>query len=166
MAGRYAEGERQCVHFNIVGLPATQGAKTAYRNPHTGRMAVVEGKTPAARMKFGAWRQAVVEESRRQAEAHGTLDGELHASFTFYLPKPKSRPKREEWVSTQPDFDKLARAVADGLTLGTLIADDARIVECWIGKRYAIGRQPGVEVTLIANPLAEERTLFDGATAQ
>lgn len=137
------------IHFDVIGLPASQGSKTAFRNQYTGRINVVEGGTRNARMKFAEWRQAVIEEARRAAEHAGTLDGELHCQFTFYLPKPKAAPKWKEWVSVAPDFDKLARAVCDALKLGTLIVDDSRIVECLVAKRYAIGRQPGVAITII-----------------
>lgn len=55
------------------------------------------------------------------------LDGPLEAQYVFRLmPAPKSDPHRE-FHTTPPDLDKLERATNDGLKMGKLIADDARI---------------------------------------
>jgi Holliday junction resolvase RusA-like endonuclease len=151
------------VWFSVTGLPAAQGSKTAFRNQYTGKINMVEGSTRAARMKFGEWRQAVIFAARVEAQRYGTLDGELHVALMFYLHKPASMAKRKEWCSVAPDVDKLMRAVFDALKLGTLIADDSRVVYCGVGKRYAIGRQPGVDVTIVANPEPEQAALFDAA---
>lgn len=160
--------DRLRVHFDVVGLPSVQGSKATFRNQYTGKIQVVEGGTPAKKMKFAEWRAAVMDEGRRQAVVHGTLDGELHAQFTFYLAKPKTAPKWKEWVSTTPDFDKLARAVCDALKLSTLIVDDSRIVECLVVKRYAIDRQPGASITIIVGSRETEQqqllVVTDGAT--
>jgi Holliday junction resolvase RusA-like endonuclease len=151
------------VSFSVTGLPASQGSKTAFRNQYTGRVNVVQAGTKASRMKFGEWRQAVTFAARVEAERYGTLDGELYCRLTFYLPKPKSRPKRDQWCTTQPDLDKLIRTVFDALTLGTLVADDARIVYCEAAKRYAVDHQPGVTVQLgVLSAGAEQAALFDG----
>jgi Holliday junction resolvase RusA-like endonuclease len=54
----------------------------------------------------------------------------------------------------KPDIDKLTRAILDGLTDGGLLADDARVVELHITKRYPTPGDPtgvGIDVTEWSN---------------
>jgi Holliday junction resolvase RusA-like endonuclease len=66
----------------------------------------------------------------------------------FWFDKPKSKPKKDIHPHTSADADKLARAINDAIT-GTLITNDARVVELYVIKRYSDDlNPPGVRVTI------------------
>lgn len=122
------ERPRPAISFTVYGVPAPKGSKSAFPiRRSTGRMgvAVVEGKS--ARQKD--WAHRVEEVVQGLAEGGAPmLDGPIDAWVCFFLPKPKSAPKRRRtWPDRKPDLDKLIRALMDPLT-GVLIVDDARIV--------------------------------------
>lgn len=132
--------------FLVYGVPAPQGSKQAF---------VANGK---ARMKesggnrFAAWRNAVAEAARIEAERLGEpLDGALGLDIVFRFPMPASRPKRirERGVAektTAPDLSKLVRAVEDALQAAALITDDARITWCTARKVEVSGDWAGANV--------------------
>lgn len=118
------------VTFDILGLPAPQGDKSAVMVG--GKARLIEGRRGSGRERHRDWRSAVAEAARTAAETHGQLDGALRLSVTFRFPMPASRPKRVQELGeapkiSAPDLDKLLRALGDGLTAGGLIRDDARI---------------------------------------
>jgi Holliday junction resolvase RusA-like endonuclease len=139
------------VRLVIFGIPAPKGSKTAFpfRRPGGGLgVKVTEGKGGTA---LPTWLGQV--HTAVQATAAGgapMLDGPLVAWVAFWLPKPKSAPKRRRiWPDRKPDLDKLLRALLDPLT-GVLIADDARIVRfSRLEKLYAEnGEAPRAEIML------------------
>lgn len=71
------------------------------------------------------------------------LDGPLAVSLDFYLTRGKS--VKRQYPAVTPDIDKLTRAVLDALK--GVIADDARITDLHVTKRYATGG-PGVQVII------------------
>jgi Holliday junction resolvase RusA-like endonuclease len=129
-------GQPAGVALTIVGDPTPQGSKRAFMNPRTGRAVMTE----SAGAKLTSWRTAVADAATRAAEGlPGPLDGPLGLTVTFRLAMPASRPKRQRvlgwaWRSTAPDVDKLARSLFDGLKVGGLIRDDARIAHLDAGK--------------------------------
>lgn len=142
------------IAFDIVGLPAPQGNKTAFAVNGDARM--VEGKG-AGRQRYKDWRTTVGQTAHDVAIERlpdGPLDGPLSLSVEFWFPMPASRPKKIRDAglapkTTAPDLDKLVRALGDGLTAGGLIANDARIVHLvatkhettgWTGATVAIDR--------------------------
>src|SRR6059058_2788799 len=102
----------------VSGLPQTQGNKTGFQNPKTGKIQLVEGRRPAARASFQAWRQAVRTEGQRAQERCGWLcsSDPIILEATFYLQRPVSYPKWRWLPRTRPDLSKLCRAVEDALT--------------------------------------------------
>ncbi len=125
------------MRIEVAGLPAPQGSKT--RTP--------QGGMRESSRAVGPWREAVRAETQR---ACGTLGhaplpapGEpVAVEMTFYLPRPRSAPRRVRWPAKRPDVDKLARAVLDGLVAGGAFADDGQVV--WLGasKVFAGGGMP------------------------
>ena len=107
------------IEFFVPGTPRPQGSKSISRTGHLYE----------SNKGLKAWRKTV--------EAHATLwrvkqrrwkplDGPLWVAFDFRLPRPK-RPKDSRPIGP-PDLSKLVRAVEDGLKVGGIIKDDARIV--------------------------------------
>jgi Holliday junction resolvase RusA-like endonuclease len=140
------------VEFEVLGVPAPQGSKTAVTVG--GKARVIQAGSKSGREKHRAWRGAVAQAARDVA-GDRPHDGPLWLSISFRFPMPKSRPAAARaagrWPhSVKPDIDKVLRATADGLTDGGLIADDSRIcaVECeawevdgWTGAVITVGRQ-------------------------
>lgn len=86
-----------------------------------------------------AWRQSVANEASIQ-----WVDGRRHlgpvaVEIEFRFPMPASRLVRQKNAgsipkTTQPDLDKLLRAVFDSLRQGGLLLDDAQITEVHASK--------------------------------
>lgn len=117
--------------FDVVGLPAPQGSKR-----HVGRGVLVESSRLVA-----PWRDSVAYACRAAIAEAGwqTLDEACVASVWFYLPRPKSAPKRRIWPDRKPDIDKLARSTLDALGTAGAYTDDARVVSLRLTKVYADG---------------------------
>jgi crossover junction endodeoxyribonuclease RusA len=134
--------------FTVYGVAQPQGNKTAYvRN---GRAVLVEGRRGPAREAFAGWRASIATAARDWQEKNGgvaLLDGPLALAVTFFLPRPKSAAKRVLYPATRPDADKLARCMLDALT-GLVIADDSRIVDLFIRKRFAVNEPPRAELDI------------------
>ena len=85
---------------------------------------------------LGAWRRLVAD----QAQAHAPpvpWDVGVSVRLTFYLPRPKSEPKRRRtYPARRPDIDKCARAVLDALT-SVFWDDDSRVLVLHAEKRWA-----------------------------
>jgi len=129
------------IRLEVFGVAQPQGSKTAFvRN---GRAVLVEGRRGAAREAFAGWRASVATAARDwQAQQHAPLlDGPLALNIAFYLPRPKSLPKRVLYPATRPDLSKLIRCVEDALT-GVVIVDDARIVYLSASKYFAVEGPP------------------------
>lgn len=140
---------RIIVSFEVLGVPAPQGSKTAF--VRGGRAVLAEGGSSTGRAKHKAWRAAVSEAARDVADPE-PHDGALQLSITFRLPMPSSRPKRQRVVgiwphSVRPDIDKLLRSTLDGLGDGGLIVDDARIFAIE-AEAYEVTGWTGAEISL------------------
>lgn len=73
------------------------------------------------------------------------LDGPLFARIAFYLPRPRSAPKKRKYPDVKPDHDNLEKAVFDALE-GIIYTNDSRIVEKHFKKLY--GDPPRVEIEI------------------
>lgn len=127
----------------VHGLPAPQGSKR-----HVGNGVMVESSK-----KVKPWRADVrqaAEDWRLENGSPGPLTGSLIVMLTFSLPRPKAR-KKEHWVATRPDLDKLVRSTFDALT-GVLWGDDSQVVYLTAQKTYVdSGELPGVVITIESN---------------
>lgn len=102
--------------FRVAGRPVAKGSKRGFVKG--GRVVMVE----AAR-NLTAWQNAV--RFVLQDWPHGLLTGPVALAVIFYFPRPKSR-KKQIFITTRPDLDKLARAIGDAMT-GIVVRDDAQI---------------------------------------
>lgn len=140
------------IELHVIGLPETQGSKSGFVVKGTNRVVITEGRgtSSSKARRHKEWRGAVSEAARDWQEEHGNglLTGPVKVLMDFKLLRPKSHPKtRRTWPigAKSGDVDKLARSVLDSLT-GTVLADDAQVVELVVGKDY--GDPPGVTVRL------------------
>ena len=61
----------------------------------------------------------------------------MSLTVRFYLPRPKSLPKRVTEHTKKPDLDKLLRAVLDACTTGGVWRDDSQVATIHARKVYA-----------------------------
>ena len=150
-----ARTDQEVIEFTVFGIPKPQGSKTAMpfrrKNGKLGAN-LLEGSTPKSRAAFKDWRSAIAHAAStwnaRHLASPPALEGALAVTLHFFLPRPKSLPKRVLFSSKKPDLDKLVRTVFDGMT-GILFKDDSQIVSLRASKEYvANGTLPRVEVIL------------------
>ena len=128
----------------VYGLPVAQGRPRAFKLP-SGQIQVYD---PA---KSRDWKRTVMAQALVCKPAH-LLAGALAAEMDFYLPRPKSLPKRVVYPMKKPDASNLLKAVEDALR-GIVFADDSQIVTLRATKHYAtenatVSAPPGVYVRL------------------
>jgi crossover junction endodeoxyribonuclease RusA len=114
------------VSFTVFGLPKAQGSMK-----FIGRGRAIHSP------ELVKWRQEIAAVAVREMAARLPLDGPVVLDAKFYLPRPKSTPKRIVWPSKRPDLDKLVRAVGDALVFGGVLADDSQIVRLHATKHYS-----------------------------
>lgn len=126
------------VQFEVWGVPGPQGSK-AFKgiNPRTGKGILVESSK-----KVAPWRDQVVYMARaylNRTYARWTpISGPVHLVVEFALPRQKDAPKtRRTLPDVVPDLSKLLRATEDALTTAGVWADDARVVDTSMRKRFA-----------------------------
>jgi Holliday junction resolvase RusA-like endonuclease len=134
--------------FTTFGIAAPKGSAKAFYRPGM-RHAVVTHDS--ARTK--PWQHCVVAAARDALAGAPPLQGPVHVRVEFYMPRPKSAPKRITLPATRPDVDKLLRCVLDALTRAGVYGDDGQVVETTALKRFAgdqrdVGGTPRAVVTV------------------
>lgn len=128
----------------VRGLPQPKGSKRAVIHKATGRALIFDQNAP----KMRTWERAI--QWLVQNEWQGPpVEGPVRLWLVFMFPMPKSAPKNRPpaWKETKPDYDKLARLVADALT-GIIYRDDSQIASAIVDKRY--GDEAGVAIAVEA----------------
>jgi Holliday junction resolvase RusA-like endonuclease len=138
------------ITFEVEGIPAPQGSKTAVSNG--GRARVIEGGSKTGRAAHRAWRQAVHDAACDYLLAE-PINTPVQVAITFRFPMPKSRPSRDRhtgwaWHHVKPDLDKLVRATLDSLVTSQLLADDSRISRVLAEKVEITGTWYGAEILI------------------
>jgi crossover junction endodeoxyribonuclease RusA len=130
------------VKLIVHGMPIPQGSKTGF--VIGGRAVLTDGKKGPA---LKEWRMAIAGEARRwlQETNAAPLSGPVAMRVTFYLPRPKSAPRKVLYPATRPDLDKLVRSVFDSLQ-GIIYSEDSRIVDIDARKRFAVDSAPRAEI--------------------
>ena len=126
------------IEFTVYGSPVAQG------RPRFARIGNhVRAYDPT---KSKDWKSEV----RWQAIERGAKiqDGPLDMILYFFLPRPKSLPKKVQHHTKKPDLDNLCKSVKDGLK-GICYHDDSQII-CLIARKGYVenGEQPGVVVQI------------------
>lgn len=147
--------------IRVVGSPAPQGSKSAFRNKYTGRIQQVESSK-----NVKPWRQDVKDAAlqAREQSGHETFTGPVRVHIVFGFLRTKghygsgrnaaalkpSAPPMPCSKSTY-DIDKLARSTLDALTQAGVFADDAQVYELRAVKVYCEGRElPGANIVIEA----------------
>lgn len=127
---------KAALEFEVFGVPAPKGSTKAFM-PKGARYPIVTHDN--ARTK--PWQESVVAAAREAMDRGEPLEAPVVVRLRFYLPKPKSAPKRALFPAKKPDIDKLMRCVLDGLTRAGVFLDDAQVVEAFGSKDFAAGFQ-------------------------
>ena len=138
--------------WDVYGLPAPQGSKTAYvRN---GRASLVESSK-----ELPAWRDSVIYSVRTGKRPTTPLAEPVYVGLEFRFPRPKShygkdggiKPAAVSRHTVKPDLDKLTRGVLDALVIAQVLTDDATVSTIRAEKRYVEARElPGCHICVLA----------------
>jgi Holliday junction resolvase RusA-like endonuclease len=120
--------------FTVMGEPIPKGSTKAFYVPKLKR-AVVTHDNPRTR----SWQQDVLDAALAALGAAPPIDGPVAITLRFYLPRPKSAPKRVVYAVKKPDLDKLVRALKDGMTRAGVYRDDSQVIRLAASKHYAGG---------------------------
>lgn len=132
------ESNGKTITFTIYGKSVGKQAAKAFYNPKAKKMLHFSPKNTKD------WEQ-LIRSAAQEYVPDKLLDGPLSVEATFYLLKPKSKPKKCLYPATKPDHDNLEKALYDALE-GIIYTNDSRIVDKTFKKRY--GDPPRVEVTI------------------
>lgn len=138
------------ISFEVEGIPAPQGSKTAIQQG--GRARVIEGSSRTGRAAHRAWRQAV-HDAAADIAGDSPIDEPVSVTVTFRFPMPQSRSavvRRTGWAwrTAKPDLSKIMRSTEDSLVTAGLLRDDARIVRAVIEKVELSDTWHGAEITV------------------
>lgn len=120
--------------LTVYGIPIPQGSTKAFMRPGMKHPVVT-----ADNVKTKPWRQAIVDAARSRPNWRPSVEGPVEVRVVFYLPRPKSAPRRVAEPAKKPDLDKLLRAVCDALTAAAVWRDDAQVVLAVARKAFAGG---------------------------
>lgn len=127
------------LRFTVHGIPAPKGSMKAF---------VVAGRAHLTNMLSSTktWEQRVASVAEDHALG-ATVKSPVAVRLAFYLPRPKSAPKRRRtWpIGRRNDADKLARCCLDAL-VGPVLGDDGQVVRLEVVKDY--GDPPRVEIAV------------------
>ena len=126
------------VQFQVAGIPAPQGSHRAFM-PAGARFPIVTDDNPRTK----PWRSSVAY-AALQVRPQPLFSGAVTLTVRFYLPRPKSLPKRVQYPVKKPDLSKLIRALEDALT-GVVWNDDAQVTMVMATKHYG---EPGCSVVV------------------
>lgn len=126
--GSVMELPGQGITVTILGEPAPQGSKIVSQF----------GGMKESNVRTEGWRAAIARVCKQHLpKKWEPLDGPIVVDFWFFFTPPlKAKPGDMPTTRATNDWDKLGRALGDGLTDGGVIVDDARIVDGAIHKRY------------------------------
>lgn len=136
------------LQFTVYGEAQPQGSARGFI-PKGWSRPVITSDNPALK----SWRQLVAEAASHALSTMPPMDRRLlldgvRLSIAFYLPRPKSLPKRATAHTKKPDIDKLVRSCCDSLTT-VIFRDDSQVCELVAVKHYAAeGQPPHVDITV------------------
>lgn len=131
------------LRFTVYGTPIPKGSMKAYIPKGWKRPVLTHDNA-----KTKPWQEAVTWSARETLRGAKPIAGPVRVTVTFFLPRPKSTPRKVAYPVKRPDLDKLLRLICDGLTRAGAYRDDSQVVSVTAGK--AFGDVPGAEITVEA----------------
>jgi crossover junction endodeoxyribonuclease RusA len=128
--------------LRVLGTPAPQGSKRAFKHKTTGNVVVLEQQHG----RVTSWRKAVLDAV--DGATGFTAGCPVSLGVTFLLELPRShygtgrnagtlRPSAAQFPATMPDLDKLVRSTMDALTAAGMWRDDGQVTSIHAAKSYA-----------------------------
>ena len=141
----------EMLNFVAFGLPSPGGSKSAFRNPRTGKIVVVD----AGGKKTRTWRTVVAHAARAAMSGGVLMQPPLALIIEFRMPRPKAHYKASGEIKqdapwfpiVRPDLTKLLRSTEDAMT-GIVWHDDSQIVEQNIHRTYSSVEDTGARITV------------------
>ncbi len=134
------EQNNPAISFFIVGAPVAQGRPRFARRGNFTKVY----DPPKSR----EWKEYVLAVAKQKIGKAPLLEGPLKMTLVFYMPRPKSLPKKVIHHIKKPDVDNLVKGVKDALS-GFCYEDDKQVVDLRAIKKYApIGEAGGVDVAI------------------
>jgi crossover junction endodeoxyribonuclease RusA len=133
LAGFYMEAQA-ALTFSAYGIPIPKGSMRTFI-PKGWKRAIITNDN--ARTK--PWQDCIVTAAREELAGRPPMEGPVAVAVRFFLPRPKSAPRRVTEHLKKPDLDKLLRCVKDGLTRAGVYHDDAQVVLTVARKDFAGG---------------------------
>ena len=128
------------IEFRVYGNPVPQGRP---------RLTTINGHAhaydPAKSRDWKRTVHSIASEVVAKNSARFPLQGPLSVTLRFYMPRPKSLPKRVTHHTKRPDCDNLGKACLDAMQ-GCLYRDDAQVWNLNVVKAYADA--PGVAIEI------------------
>ena len=134
------------IAFRVPGLPVAQGSKSYKGHTKAGKPILAESAKGLDR-----WRRDVeLLAHRATGYSRPSLDQPVLVIIEFIFRRPKSARDHDR-KDTNPDVDKLARAVLDALTAANVVHDDGRVSDLVATKRW--GDEPGAYIVISTGQL-------------
>jgi crossover junction endodeoxyribonuclease RusA len=127
------------LELTVYGVARPKGSTRAFRPKGSDRI-IVTNDNPRTKPWQTLIADTAQEAIRKQLDGR-MFDGAVGLEVTFWLPRPKSLPRRVVAHTRKPDLDKLVRAVKDALTGAGVWRDDAQVVSVRAAKGYAVGNE-------------------------
>jgi Holliday junction resolvase RusA-like endonuclease len=129
------------ISFFVSGVPKSLRVGGVARFLRAGKQHTVPKR------EHTEWALVVGEVARRHAPP-APITGPVGLTLRFWLPKPKSAPKRRPaWPTTRPDLDNLTHKLTDQFN-GVFWKDDAQVLELIARKGYHPAGKVGLEVAI------------------
>ena len=141
----------EMLNFVAFGLPSPGGSKSAFRNPRTGKIVVVD----AGGKKTRTWRTAVAHAARAAMAGSDLMQPPLCLVIEFRMPRPKHHYRSNGEIKldapivpiVRPDLTKLLRSTEDAMT-GIVWKDDAEISQQNIFRTYSSIEDTGARISV------------------
>lgn len=146
------------ISFTVWGTAQPKGSARAFV-PKGWKRPIVTSDNPSLKAWEGLVRgelQRVMAEFDTTAKAM-LFDAPISVTLAFYLPRPKSAPRKVIYPTKRPDLDKCVRSTIDALS-GVAFKDDTQVVAIAATKHYADG---AAHVAITVEPFTPP--LFDAA---
>lgn len=150
---------QHCVSFTVAGIAQPKGSAKAFGfkrgDGSVGAIVTSDNRS------LKGWETNVRTAAQQQCQGQ-FFDGPVRVAIVFFLPRPKSAPKRVTHHLTRPDVDKLARGCLDALK-GILWPDDSKVVDLIARKAFAT-TQPHARIVVdfaeVLDEVVVEQNLF------
>lgn len=129
------------LEFRVYGKPLAQGRPRATK---VGKFVRLYDPQQSR-----SWKAQIAEQAQDRLKNQPILTGALILTLLFYMPKPKSLPKKKfRYHTKRPDLSNLEKAVEDALK-SVVYQDDSQIFSKLSSKVYATETEkPGVMITI------------------